>query len=203
MYKKVWIFILIGWILPFSAQALGIKGGRAQIILGNKKAPVTVYMYSALTCGHCAVFHEETLPKIKDEYIDKGKIRLIMRPFPIDGASMQGAKVVYSFPLNEMRLRIQDKLYHKQNLWAFSDPEDLAERISVATDLSLADVKRALEDKKVENRVLKMTMYAEKNHAVNASPTFIIGMRRFDYAISYEEFVKAIEPMLKVNTKNG
>jgi protein-disulfide isomerase len=50
--------------------------------LGRADAPVTVIEYGSLTCGHCAHFATDVLPTLKRTYIDTGRARYILRPFP-------------------------------------------------------------------------------------------------------------------------
>ena len=52
-------------------------------IMGRADAPVTLIEYASLTCPYCRAFHEKVLADIKRQYIDKGKVRLIVREFPI------------------------------------------------------------------------------------------------------------------------
>lgn len=56
--------------------------------IGNANAPVTMIEYAALTCSHCRDFWKWELPKLKAQYIDTGKVRLIYRDFPIDGSGV-------------------------------------------------------------------------------------------------------------------
>ena len=37
---------------------------------GNKNAPLTMYEFSSLGCGHCADFHLNILPLLKQDFID-------------------------------------------------------------------------------------------------------------------------------------
>ena len=57
-------------------------------ILGNPKAPVAIYEFSSYGCFHCADFHLQVLPEIKKNYIDKGLVRLVFIPFPLEAKSM-------------------------------------------------------------------------------------------------------------------
>jgi protein-disulfide isomerase len=50
---------------------------------GRTDAPVTIVQYASLTCPHCRNFHEKTYPALKREFIDTGKVRYILREFPI------------------------------------------------------------------------------------------------------------------------
>ena len=39
--------------------------------------------YVSLTCPHCANFQKNLFPRVKKEFIDTGKVRYIVREFPI------------------------------------------------------------------------------------------------------------------------
>ena len=56
--------------------------------IGDANAPVTMIEYAALTCSHCRDFWKWELPKLKAQYIDAGKVKLIYRDFPIDSEGM-------------------------------------------------------------------------------------------------------------------
>lgn len=52
-------------------------------MLGNAGAPVTIIEFSDFECPFCKEFVEETLPQLKSEYIDTGKVKLVFRDFPL------------------------------------------------------------------------------------------------------------------------
>ncbi|MFD0915925.1 DsbA family protein [Pseudahrensia aquimaris] len=56
----------------------------ADRIMGDPNAPVTIVEYASMTCPHCKTFHEKVLPTLKEKYIETGKAKLILRPFPFD-----------------------------------------------------------------------------------------------------------------------
>jgi len=60
--------------------------------LGNADAPLTVIEFSDYQCPYCRRFVETTLPVLKAEYIDTGKIRYIFRDFPLDHLHPQARK---------------------------------------------------------------------------------------------------------------
>lgn len=51
--------------------------------LGSAKAKVSVIEFSDFQCPFCRRFWKETLPQIKKEYIDTGKIKFVYRDFPL------------------------------------------------------------------------------------------------------------------------
>src|SRR5688572_7099086 len=92
-----------GWIY-YSGQGIGASAPNSELdvsepapavpvvaegekVLGKADAPVTMVEYFSLGCIHCKNFHETMLPKLKTDYIDTGKVRLVLRDFPLDGVS--------------------------------------------------------------------------------------------------------------------
>ncbi|HUG53158.1 MAG TPA: thioredoxin domain-containing protein [Vicinamibacteria bacterium] len=51
--------------------------------LGSADAPVAIVEFSEYQCPFCKRFHEQTLPRIKERYIDTGKVRYVFRDFPL------------------------------------------------------------------------------------------------------------------------
>ena len=77
-------------------------GPLADLVIG-RTTPITIVEYASMTGGHCASFHNQVLPALKEKYIDTGKVRLIMREF-LDSlaaaASMRrAAPAAKTFPL--------------------------------------------------------------------------------------------------------
>ncbi|WP_238254868.1 thioredoxin domain-containing protein, partial [Methylorubrum podarium] len=73
-----------------SARELAEAGPLGDVVLGSPDARVTIVEYASLTCGHCAAFHRETYPELKRRYIDTGKVRFILREFPLDPLATAG-----------------------------------------------------------------------------------------------------------------
>src|SRR5918999_2822427 len=67
-----------------SPQDLATPGPLGDIVQGSADAKVTIIEYASLTCSHCATFHNTTYPELKKRYIDTGKVRYILREFPLD-----------------------------------------------------------------------------------------------------------------------
>lgn len=87
--------------------------------IGSETAPVTIVEYAALTCSHCRDFWKWELPKLKSQYLDTGKVKLIYRDFPIDGEGLGvllasvarcGGKDKYVDMVDEMFTRQYDVL---------------------------------------------------------------------------------------------
>jgi protein-disulfide isomerase len=64
------------------AGALSKYEVASDISQGSKDAKVVVVEYASVTCPHCANFHNNVLPAIKEKYIKTGKVRYVFREFP-------------------------------------------------------------------------------------------------------------------------
>lgn len=51
--------------------------------LGEEDAPVTIVEFSDYECPFCSRFYTQTLPLIKSQYIDTGKVKFVYRDFPL------------------------------------------------------------------------------------------------------------------------
>ena len=51
--------------------------------IGREDAPVTVIEFADFQCQFCQLFHADTYPLIKKDYVDTGKVRFVSRDFPL------------------------------------------------------------------------------------------------------------------------
>ena len=70
----------------------------AEMSIGDPNAPVTLVEYAMFTCPHCAAFSQEVLPKIKANYIDTGKVRLVFREVYFNKPSLWAAMIARCAP---------------------------------------------------------------------------------------------------------
>ncbi len=52
-------------------------------VKGSPDAPVTIVEFSDFECPYCQRFSTQTLPKIDEQYIKTGKVKLVFRDFPL------------------------------------------------------------------------------------------------------------------------
>src|SRR5580704_11010299 len=59
---------------------LRLEGGYS---LGSNDAPLTIVEFTDYQCPYCRQFESATLPDIRKKYIDTGKVRFVVRDFPL------------------------------------------------------------------------------------------------------------------------
>ncbi|MBI1327912.1 MAG: thioredoxin domain-containing protein [Alphaproteobacteria bacterium] len=142
--------------------------------LGDESAPVTVIEYSSLTCSHCADFHKNSLPAIKQQYVDTGKVRFIFKEFPLNAAALDASKLLRCMP-EDKYLAFQDVLFTNQENWAYEENyRDLLLQNAQLAGLSAEDAQACLDNEELGKRITKDMQEGGKAWKVSATPTFVI-----------------------------
>jgi protein-disulfide isomerase len=164
--------------------------------IGSDKAPITIIEYALLDCPHCAHFAENTFPKLKKEYIDTGKVRYILREFPLDPTSVGAFMLARCAPKGDY-FSVVDLFFRTQKEWAVQKP--LSPLLSVARQAGFTEdrFRARLADQKLFNGIEQVRNRAAKKFTVDATPTFFINGKKFVGDISIEDLDKAIQPYLE------
>lgn len=67
---------------PTQPQNVTVDNGHLPV-MGNPNAKVTIVEFSDFQCLFCRRFWKDTLPQIKKDYIDTGKVKLAYRQLPL------------------------------------------------------------------------------------------------------------------------
>jgi protein-disulfide isomerase len=181
---------------PADLQQPGPLGDMA---LGAENAPVTIIEYASMTCGHCADFHAKTYPKLKERYIDTGKVRFIFREFPLDPLAA-GAFMLARCAGKDDQGRyfaLVETLFHQQKQWAVQRPIEPLKAIAKQAGFSEQAFEQCLANQQVLNGIEQVRQRAAEKLGVNSTPTFFINGKIQRGAISIEDLEKQIEPYLK------
>jgi protein-disulfide isomerase len=171
-------------------------GPLPDLALGKADAPVTIIEFASLTCGHCANFHNTVFPKLKEKYIDTGKVRFILREFPLDNRAAAAAMVARCAGEDKSYALISD-MFTKQESWAFVQPAAFIPalfEVSKAHGFTKDSFDKCVADQKLLDNVAAARDLANKSFGVRSTPTFFINGRRLDgNPGAIESFDKAIE----------
>lgn len=177
---------------PARAQTLPpIEVMLAERSLGRPDAPVTVIEYFSLTCVHCATFHRETLPKVKSDLIDTGKVRLILNDFPLDQPGLLAAMIARALPADRHAAFI-DVLLRSQPQWARQGFVEELARLAALAGMSRETFDAATRNEALQRGVLEIRLRGEREHQVSGTPTFIFNNRvpGVSGAIPFERFAR-------------
>ena len=167
-------------------------------ILGNPDAPITIVEYASLTCGHCAKFHTETMPELKEHYVDTGKVNIIFRDFPLDQMAIKASTMARCAP-QEKYFDLIEVLFTNQKRWVLSeDPIKELASMGRLAGLSQEGFDKCLANKDIETSLLRTMQTAQTMLAIRSTPTFIIDdSERLSGAYPFADFKRIIDKQLQ------
>lgn len=160
-----------------SAAERTVQDMLADRVLGDPEAPVTIYEYSSLACPHCAAFHRETFPKVKEKYIDTGKAKLVYRDFPTGGDGGSRATVAAMLARcapPEQYFGFLDVLFRTQANW-FSAPDPIAAlgQIGQLGGIGAEAFEACMNNEDLFNGIRDAQVRYSEEFDVKSTPTFI------------------------------
>ena len=164
---------------------------------GNANAKVKILVYESLTCSHCANFHKDVYPQLKEEFLDKGLVSIEFRNFPLDIAALNASKLAHC--KNDGKSKILHFLYLKQKEWIEGNTiEELNSNLKeIIKDQNFGlDYEKCVADKKVEDHILEDRIEGAKKFEINATPTIIINDKKFEKTLNFKNLKKAIEKLI-------
>ena len=178
-------------------QALMAPGPLPEIVEGRKDAKVTIVEYASMSCPHCAAFHNSVYPKLKEKYIDTGKVRFIFREFPLNNIAIAGAMLSRCVASDRTKDLITE-LFKRQNDWLVQgNAVDKLFEVVKQAGFTKASFEKCLDDKALYNKLLKVRERADKQFGVNSTPTFFINGKKMTNAPNLAGFDKALEGLVK------
>lgn len=161
-------------------------------ILGNPDAPITIIEYASLTCPHCAHFANDVLPELKKKWIDTGKVKLVLRDYPLDEPALRAAMIARCAPPDRYYAFV-DTFFGAQDKWVTArDYRDALARLVKLGGMSREEFDNCLKNTALENKIVEGRLIASKELDVNSTPTFFINGTKFTGAPTVEEFDKAL-----------
>ena len=192
--KKIIITTLF---IAFYFLPVNLKAEVKTISEGNADAKIKIVVFESLTCSHCANFHKNVYPSLKEDFIDKGYVNIEFRNFPLDMAAMNASKIAHC--RNDGNSEILHYLFDNQEQWVKGKTiEKLNKNIKIfieKSDFNL-DVNVCLNNKEAEDHILEDRIEGAKKFKIDATPTLIINGKKFDNPSNYKKLKKFIEKLI-------
>ena len=166
---------------------------------GNPDAKIQLIIYESLTCSHCADFHKNVYPDLKENFIDKGLAKIEFRNFPLDMAALNASKIAHC--KNDGKSDILHFLFKNQKEWVKgSKIEEINFNLKKILDSKNygidIDYDECINNKKVEDHILEDRIEAVKKYKLNATPTLIINNKKFDKPLNYKNIEKTLKKLI-------
>ena len=197
---------------PFSTEPETATGGREVIAnptladimqagplpemsFGRADAPVVIIKYMSLTCPYCRKFQLETWPQLKKEFVDPGKVRFIMREFPIGKASGTATVALRCAP-GDKYLTLYEKFLSQQSAWVAQEVRT-DQIFKVAAQVGIT---REQFDACLQNRGMISQLNAVKERGrklgIIGTPNFFVNDRLVKSVVGLPEIRSMVEAAL-------
>ncbi|PIE15566.1 MAG: thiol-disulfide oxidoreductase [Rhodobacterales bacterium] len=205
------LFVGLGAAVMAASTAFGLSGAALaettsgdqtasviEMVMGAEDAPVTVVEYASFTCPHCASFHQEVLPQLKENYIDTGKVRFVYREAYFSKYDLWASLLARCG--GQMRyFGIVDILMDDQKAWLGDGaPQTVVanlRKIGLTAGLTNEGMDACFQDRE---KVEKLVAWYKENFSrddMNATPSFMIAGQKYAN-MGYEDFVATLDEKL-------
>ena len=168
--------------------------------LGDEDAPVVVIEFSDFQCPFCRSFWRDTLPEIKSQYIDTGKVKFVYRDFPLDfhPGAMPAAQATECAEDQGKFWEMHDKIFIEQDKQGGGTIQfgiDDLEKWASEMGLNTGDFNSCLDSQKYAEEVKKDSNDG-RLAGVSGTPSFSINGRLIVGAQPFSAFKSIIDEEL-------
>lgn len=169
---------------------------KGQPFIGDEDAPVTIVEFSDYLCGYCQLFHVETWPQLKENYINKGKVKFVYRDFLLGYDGDYEAALVAECARDQEG----DEAFFEMHDYLFSTVRegfDLERYVGFAEEMGLDgdELKECVEKEEFGDDILADSDYG-RSVGVRGTPGFYVNGKFVPGALPYEDFEAMIEDTL-------
>ena len=202
--RKLFFLTFWSFLITLTPQTLlaneksALEISEDEFVIGDKDAPITIIEYASMSCSHCASFHNNTLPDIKKEYINTGKVRMVFRDYPFNYPALLGSMMMRCIE-SDVRYDYMNALYQLQNTWVNKDPKISKKelyKIMQSGGMTKDEFNECYSNLDNENLILEGVMAAQKDFNIKSTPSFIVNGILIEGNKNIKEFRQIIDKIL-------
>ncbi len=172
--------------------------GVTEMVMGEADAPIEMIEYASFTCPHCANFHQNVLPQIKENYIDSGEVKLVYREVYFDKYGMW-ASLIARCGGEDKFFGLAKLFYESQSEWVRAGSEaaiaDELRKIGRIAGLDSDNIDACLSDSEKLQNLLEWYQANAEAHQIQATPSFVIDGKKYSN-MPYEDFAEIFDAKL-------
>ncbi len=173
---------------PAGAQAVVVRDLGYSI--GAADAPVVVVEFGDFGCSSCGQFARETLPALKGEFVETGRVRWQYVPFLLGGFpnAPEAARAAECAAEQDAFWPMHDLLYEHQREWQRARrAAEVFARYAAEADLDLERWRACYQDDGGRDRT-RANNRAARELRVRGTPTFFVNGIRVEGALTADQF---------------
>lgn len=167
------------------------------LIYGNTDAPIIIEEFASFTCSHCANFHRDGLPKLKEALIDNGLAQLHVYSFVRNAQDLEVTMMIQCQDTNDARKKFANAAMRGQEQWVLSaNYQEGLKTIARVGGMSEEAYTKCVSDEALSDKIVASREWFDKQVGVNATPYFRVGTEIVKGAQGIAEFEAAIKAEL-------
>jgi len=170
-------------------------------VLGDPNAPVTIIEFSDYECPFCKRHFEQVWPKLKENYVDTGKVKIVFRDYPLP--FHDPVATMEAVAANCVREQTNDAGYFAFHDLLFTNTaangKGVGDKLNdYAKEAGVTDITafEACVEKNDTNEI-KKDMADGQKYGISGTPAFLINGWALKGAYPYEAFQQLIEQELQ------
>jgi protein-disulfide isomerase len=173
-------------------QKVNIEIGNSPVE-GSPDSKVTMAIFTDFECPFCGRFARDTLPLIKSEYVDTGKVRLVLKSFPLPMHEFAEKAAEAGYCANEQGKfwEYHDVLFNNQIALAVP----FLKQYAVQVGMNSTQFNQCLDSGKYSGQVSTDSSDGMK-YGVSSTPTIFVNGIKIEGALPFGTFKQAIDSEL-------
>ncbi|MDB5522445.1 MAG: hypothetical protein JWM58_208 [Rhizobium sp.] len=168
-------------------------GPLPEMSIGKDDAKVTIIEYMSMTCPHCARFHTTVFDAIKEKYVDSGKVKFVLREFPLDSRAT-AAIMLARCAAKDQYFPMVSALFRAQGTWATAEDGRAALlQMSKLAGFTQETFEACLTNQKLLDDVVATREKGAKDYGVDSTPTFFVNGSRYTGEMGVAEMSAIID----------
>lgn len=166
------------------------KVEKNDIVLGNPKAPVTMFVFEDYQCPYCAMFFSQTEKRVRDTFVKDGKVKMVFRGFQFLGPeSLASGEAVACAKEQGKFWEMHDAIFTEELVDKKENNGNLTtaffEKTAQNIGMDLPQFSSCLSTGKYKADVQAGTQDAAK-YGVQSTPTFFLNGKKYNGALPFE-----------------
>lgn len=157
-------------------------------VLGDRAAKVAIVEFSDYQCPFCRAFQEQTMPGLKAQYIDAGKVQFIYRDFPLNFHPHAESAAIAARCAGEQNAywEMHDQLFANQKQLGAKLYTELAEQLH----LDAKQFDSCLNDAKFKGQLSGEINYGQQI-GIDGTPAFFVGRIEGGELVDFKSIIGA------------
>jgi protein-disulfide isomerase len=182
---------------PISPDQWNKLIAQATAVEGNKQAKVTMVEFTDYQCPYCERYYSDAYGKIKENYIDNGKIQYILRdlPLPFHQYAKPAALAARCAGEQNKYWEMHELLFKNQSDWSQSEPKEKFATYAKQVGLNLNQFQNCYSSGKY-NQAIDADNALAAQVGASGTPTFIINGEKIVGAQPLATFQQTLDQAL-------